>query len=353
MFKAQINTAMPKPVGSLILYSIGCLLLLTCAGYYFYQQMTIAAQDLSIKQATIVNNQATKANNLSITNLSNKPTSVSQSSVPSTQKALPISTSTQSTSSAISPAMSPEENWLVALKQSLTIEQENSLHAMSVEQPAELLSQNQQLQYKLLNKLLELNISEQRAFLMRVVAAASPETRRMFTQDLLASSRAIDRNAGVTLLMQEPVLSEKKFSTQILLQNESDPSVLTQVLLFLNQAQQQPLTELLVDELASHVQFNDSAKIRGLALQTLMKINPSDPQVTLQAINLISSSHFEDHKVGLNVLTQQLNDYGIELKTEQRQSVHEQLTYIINDTSQTANNKNQAQMAIDLLNKHN
>lgn len=240
----------------------------------------------------------------------------------------------------------------LALTEQLSEQQAYALSELSTQHVVNLLNNDSEKLTQTLQLIQTLVHSEQRAFLIRALQATNDVVKKQVSDELLLSSRVIDRKAAVALLMTLEEPQDKALLSQVVLQTETDDEVLTYTLAHMSADADKDTVARTSNEINTLANYHINPKVKGLALQVMMKLNPESEEVFEQVNQLVNSAEPEMSFQGLNILHQQLNDFGKTLNNEQKQALITQLTWIIDNNELPAENKAQAKLSLDVLNNH-
>lgn len=240
----------------------------------------------------------------------------------------------------------------LALSEQLSEQQAYALSELSPENAAKLLNDDGEKLRQSLNLIQDLNRTDQRAFLLRVLQASNEVVQQQASETLLASDRVLDRKAAVALIMNFNNPDEKSMLSQAILQTEINEEVLIYTLIHMSSDEDKTLVSQSIDDLHALANHHSNPEIKGMALQAIMKTNPNNQTTFEQVSEFVNSTDPNLSFQGLNILHQQLNDFGIELSAEQKQDVIEQLTWIIEDNDQPDENRQEAKLSLDVLTNH-
>ncbi|KMT64843.1 hypothetical protein [Catenovulum maritimum] len=238
------------------------------------------------------------------------------------------------------------------IEENLTEQQAFALSEISVEQSASLLSQDSSLLALAINKITSLPHSEQREFLLRASHNSSEEVKQQISQALFNSDRVIDRKSAVSLLMRNPMSAQVSERITSILQMEYDSSVLQHVFNHLGAINNPILIEKLLPDIEHVISFTHDIKIKSSAVKILMKHHPANADITSYIDTMLTSSQADERNQGLNLLFMQLNDHDIELSDYRKQIIELEVGKIVNDLSQSTENRQQAELTLNLIQRH-
>lgn len=205
---------------------------------------------------------------------------------------------------------------------------------------------------KVLAKIQNSTNIEQRAFLLRALAEANTDSRITASNELLLSERILDRKDGVSLAMSLDNTDEKAMLAQYMLETEPEEEVILYVLEHLSSESDKAVVSQSFHTLNAIIAKHESPEIKGLALQAMMKADPEHSGVLNRVTALINAQSPNEKYQGLNLLHQQINDYGVPLSTEQYQDIQQQLSWIADDAVAPINHRIKALKSLKVLKDH-
>lgn len=201
----------------------------------------------------------------------------------------------------------------------------------------------------LLAQIKKLDHSQQRQFLVQVLGALATDKKKYAADELLHTGRVIDQMSALPVIMSIEGDSYKAEMSSYILQTYLSDSVLDKLLQYLNTESHHQVALNIEAELYNLYQSSTQPNLKGLTLQVLMKIQPNNKSLLSQVTELVNSANEDDNFHGLNILNQQLNDYGVPLSAEQQNDLYSYLTLIADDGTQSIKNRMKALHTLEVL----
>ena len=241
------------------------------------------------------------------------------------------------------------ENWQEVLTKRLTAQQ---MLFFSDEVPKKIITainNDEALFSKLLQQIKHFDNSQQRHFLVQVLGALNKDKKQQAANELLNTERIVDQVSAVSIIMSIDDDNYKTEMSTYLIQSLPADDVLDKLLRHLSTDDNKNIALNIKEDIQDLYENIYSSDLKGLALQVIMKTQPDDIDVLEQVSEMVSSNDPNDRYQGLNILSQQLNDYGISLSSEQKNDVYSNVKQIADDTSQSIKNRLQALNTLEVL----
>lgn len=323
-------------------FSLVMVLITHCfiAPYYFTHKLT---QQNHYQLTQHDSHQASNNSLVNATNMANAPTNIDNDTEPF-NKAY-----NDTVENTLHQDFSLLTNWRLLLNNKLTQQQ---MLAFSDAIPAHILNEinnDETLFSALLLQMQGIEQSQQRHFLTQILTELSSDKKAQAANELLQSARNIDHISAVSLMMSIEDDFLKTEHAQQLLQSQPDDKVLEKLLHHLSSSENNNVVFNIEGDLITLYQHTTNPTIKGLALQAMMKSQPDNINVLEQVSSMVSSNNPKESYQGLNILNQQLNDYGISLSEQQKFEVMNHLNLIADDNTQLINNRLKALESLAVL----
>lgn len=224
-------------------------------------------------------------------------------------------------------------DWTLALLSNLDPEGQRLLESVSYHAAGEALSENPEYLDAAIDVLLSVDESDQRTFLLNAISVANENTQKQVKQVLLSSNRSVDRQDGISLVMNTASSDEKLKTAQLLLTSETNNQLISHVLYHLNKEENRGWVSKMKPQLWEMATYGEHTPTRVQALDAIIHSDPDSSEVTNYAFSLLNQPTDKSHQVALNALYQQINNYDVTLPEQQKQALSEQLSWILSDSN--------------------
>ncbi len=243
-------------------------------------------------------------------------------------------------------------HWQALTTHTFSDEYSLAIYDLSAEDAGNDISNSPELLENVLNKLQTLSLSDQRIFLLQALHNATNDAKASAIYTLIESERSIDRADSVNLIVTLDNKQEQEHLIQQLLQTEQNEEVIQRVVGVLNSEETQQLASTALNDLLFVADSAQNSQTKGLAMRALLKVNPGAPEIMTRTNQMITSGINDEMYEGLVILDLQLNDYGIELDSQQKNNVTRTLTTVANDSQQSIENRLTALSSLKSLQDH-
>ncbi|WP_440877049.1 hypothetical protein [Thalassotalea sp. PLHSN55] len=225
-----------------------------------------------------------------------------------------------------------EHNWQKLLTESLSDAELMAFSEVTSLKVVEQISNNEMLFTRVLNKIMQFDKSEQRAFLLKMVTLMGDAKLNESAQILLASERDVDKASGILVLMQVQDLALKTSHIIDLLQTSPSPFVINELLHHLKASGDANLLAACMQGIESIALYGASYENQMLALRTLLVVEPVDPDFVDRAITSLLSDQGQGSQLALDLLQHSATNLQYYFSRGQKEQLITQLQWLADDT---------------------
>jgi hypothetical protein len=189
------------------------------------------------------------------------------------------------------------------------------------------LQNNPNLISSALQQVKQLGWSNSRAYLLALISGLDEQQKQQAALELLTSQRSIDKQAGLSLIMELEDVPSKSQAVENILISEPDSETVENLLAHLKVDDELKSTPNVNSALQQLYQTHTDEHIQALALQA-MTPDKVDDNMYQDMVSLITNNHEDNTMAGLNTLNTWLVNNVASLSSAQKADITAKASYV-------------------------